>query len=87
MLTVRFYLILKWVGWYWLRRLPLKDRWGFNLGENLEEWATLRLFISLRKLEKAAGFEPVRPARGPQFTVGLPNTTTGGSSTIWRWTA
>jgi hypothetical protein len=84
MLTVKFYLTLKWLGWHWLRRLPLKDRWGFNLGEDLEEWATLRMFIYLRKLEKAAGFEPTQPARGPRFTVGSPTMTTG-TSTTWLW--
>jgi hypothetical protein len=44
----------------------------------------MRLFMYIRKLEKAAGFEPVRPASGPRFTVGSPTITTG-TSTTWLW--
>jgi hypothetical protein len=59
MITIRFYRALQWVGIHWLSRLPFADRWGFNLGNDLDEWALTRMFRYLDRLQKASGFSPV----------------------------
>lgn len=65
MIVIRWYRLLRWVGLHLLRPLGFKDRWGFNLGEDLDDWTTMKTFVYLDRLEKAAGFERVRTIGPP----------------------
>jgi len=68
-LTIRYYLALQWVGLKVLRRFPLRDRWGFNLGEDLDEWAVMRMFGYLEKLRAVTGWERVQVTGPPPVQV------------------
>jgi len=65
MTTVRFYRALMWVGTHWLARLPFSDRWGFNLGNDLDEWALMRMFRYLDRVQRASQFSPVAVTTAP----------------------
>lgn len=42
-----------------LRHVPLKDRWGFNLGDDLCDWVLMKKFVYIDRVKKASGFVPV----------------------------
>jgi hypothetical protein len=76
MTTIRFYRALMWLGTHWLVRLPFSDRWGFNLGNDLDEWALMRMARYLDRAHKLAHLTPVQvtaaPLRGPKWTTSWP---------------
>lgn len=51
-----------------LRRLPFKDRWGFNLGEDLCDWAGMKEFEQFLRIEAfhRERFTPVTVTGGPR---------------------
>jgi hypothetical protein len=63
--AVRFYRALMWLGTHWLAKLPFADRWGFNLGHNLDEWALMRMFRYLDRVHRASRFTPVMATTVP----------------------
>jgi hypothetical protein len=68
MTTVRFYRALMWIGTHWLAKLPFADRWGFNLGNDLDEWALVRMFRYLDRVQQASRLTPVAVTTAPMRT-------------------